>query len=193
MRPFSLNKDRIAIMQKKPMIVPSVFANKSSTSQIPRLMASCTSSMTREAPNPIGMVTYHFLHFFQSNGSRAPSGANKATFKRTFAQFFTEKLFQASSHALNRWRLYSLRKLPAFLSIVAEITINKYPTSIKDRMIFLQGNFFSPLCFFLKIKYDIAITAAARMPANNNRIKMLFSSYKTYRIKSLIGCSLSYL
>ena len=100
--PFSLNKDRIAIMQKKPMIVPSVFANKSSTSQMPRLIASCTSSMAREMPNPIGIVTYHFLHFFQSKGNRTPSGANIATFRRTLPQFFTEKLFQASIHALKR-------------------------------------------------------------------------------------------
>ena len=38
--PFPLNKDRTAMTQRKPIAAPSVLANKSSTSQIPRLIAS---------------------------------------------------------------------------------------------------------------------------------------------------------
>ena len=53
-------------------------------------IANCNSSIVREAPKPVGIVTYHFLNCVPIRGSRKPSGPNIATFSNTLAQFLTE-------------------------------------------------------------------------------------------------------
>ena len=53
-------------------------------------IANCNSSIAREAPKPVGIVTYHFLNCLPIRGSRKPRGPNIATFSNTLAQFFTE-------------------------------------------------------------------------------------------------------
>ena len=81
-------------------------------------IANCNSSIAREAPKPVGIVTYHLRYFLLISGSKKPRGAHIAIFSSTLAQYFVEKLFQASRHARNRFRFHSRWKKPDHLSIV---------------------------------------------------------------------------
>ena len=87
---FFRNNARRAMISKKPIAVPRVLVNKSSTSHMPVPIASCSSSIDKDTANPAGIVLYHLRKGLPNRGSNAPRGRNMAMFSSTLLQLFTE-------------------------------------------------------------------------------------------------------